>query len=121
MDAELVERAHRADVEVGDRLRLERDGQPRAVGDEDHELVSEEVEGERERPVVVRDGRRLQPARRDQERDVPEVIHARGKSQADLPGDLRPHLQRVARVAPGRERQRRPGHRSSILRGRALL
>ena len=96
-------------VDGGDAARRERDVVRAAVADAEPQHVRAEVELEVERAAVLaRHARGRQPARGDVERDVPPVIDERRQRQADLAGDLRPEVQRVARFAPFVERERRP-------------
>ena len=57
----------------------------------------------------ARHGGGRQPPRRDVQDHVPPVVLDRRQRQPRLADDLGPHVQAAVGVAPGRERQRRPG------------
>src|SRR4030095_5368794 len=71
--------------------------------------VLEEVEVDLERAQPGRQGAGGDAARRHEQRDVPRVVEPRPAHQAHLADDLCPQVQRRQRVAPGLERQGRPG------------
>ena len=61
--------------------------------------------------LTVRDGRRRQTPCRHVQRHGPRMIDGRRLREAHLADDLRPEVQRGARVAPLRQRKARPRHR----------
>ena len=91
-------------MEVRDRLRLERDASLHAFAGAHHEHAVDEVEGEVEGAIAVRDERRGQSARVHVQGHVPRMVEPRRLHQADLADDLRPQTQRHV-VAPDRQRR----------------
>ena len=95
-------------IEIGDRLRLEFQRAPVAIGGPDHELVIDEIEFHRERAAAVGEGARREAARRDLQRDPPAVIDGLRGGERHLPDHLRPSVERGVCVLPRFVRQRRP-------------
>jgi hypothetical protein len=73
------------------------------------QLMIDEVEGDAERAVAVRDRGGRHAARRYVERDVPGMIQPRRLCHTYFADDLSPHVQRCGCVAPVCERQCGPG------------
>ena len=119
IDAEPHERLHDEGVKIGHRSRFERHGLRATVRAPDQEAVVDEIEIHREGgPTGGEQGCR-EPARGDAQRDIPVVVDERSRREADLPHDLRPHVERRAGVAPVREGEGGPlsrrhrGHRQA--------
>src|SRR5216110_3276058 len=68
----------------------------------------QKIEAQLEDSSRIWDRTARQSGRADIQRDVPPVIERRRECHADLPRDLRPHVQGAIRVPPFPERQRRP-------------
>jgi hypothetical protein len=94
--------------EIRDRHRCQGDALGRAVAGLDQQPVIDEIEDDFERARAIGDGRRGEPARREVERDVPPMIDQRCQCHPHLADDLGPSVQRLASLAPLRQRQVRP-------------
>jgi hypothetical protein len=107
-NTEIGQRARDPAIEVGDRHRLQREGQGPDIRAEAQGVVHEvELQGEGAR--AVRDHTGGQPARRDIERRLPGMIQPRRLGEPHLADDLGPEVQRRIGLAPFSVRQRRPG------------
>jgi len=120
-DREGFERLEIKAVELRDRARAQGDLVHGTVVRPEDELVLDEIELHVERPRPVRHRAGREAARRDVQRHLPPVVLPPREGEAGLPDDLRPHVERRARVPPLIERQRGPGRSGPDVRrhGRA--
>ncbi len=108
VDAKPAQPFHELGIEVGHRHGTQCKGLDAAVAGQDAKLMAEQIEIDVERATRIGVSRRDEAARVHGEGDIPPMIDRRRELQPHLAGHLRPKLQRVARVAPGGERQIRP-------------
>jgi len=106
--AETMQRLHDLAVKRGNGLGLECDACDPAVAGRHDEHVIDEIEIDLKGLEPVRNWRRRQAPAGEVERAVPPVVDGSALAQADLADDLRPHVQRRARIGPRLERQWRP-------------
>ena len=104
-DTKFVEGGHRGCVERRDRSRLEDDMAAGAIGGSQLEHVVEEIELNLETSPAGVHERGGEAAGGHVHRHVPPLIDHRRECHADLADDLGPHVQRVARVRPRRQRE----------------
>ncbi len=95
-------------VEVGNGPRFEVHPPSAAVGDEQQQLVLQEIEANLEAASPGGHQRRREAACVHIERHSPPVVDVRPESEARLADDLGPQLDRVPGVAPRIDRQCRP-------------
>src|SRR5688572_31309289 len=107
--------SHRAELledlrmEIADREAVfEREAAALPVARAQLEAVRNEVELDLEAARAAGDRMRGQAARRYVQRYMPPVVDRRAQCKADLADDLEIEVQRVARLPPCFERQRRP-------------
>src|SRR5215469_2871940 len=108
VDPEQGQRGEKLDREIRDTARREHNGFRLASARGESQDVREKVELNLENSPGVGNCGGGQSTRADVERNFPPVIHMWTQRQAQLADELRPHMQRVARRSPFRERQRWP-------------
>src|SRR6185312_16251287 len=76
--------------------------------------VLDEIELDLQTPAVTGHRRSRQPPSRHVKGDMPRMIEPWRQREPDLADNLRPQMQRVARVPPGRQGQLRPAIRCHV-------
>jgi hypothetical protein len=99
-DAELVERTHRLGIEIGDRLRLERDPTGAALTGSDVQPVLDEVKLDVKHVRFVWNRGCGQTSGTDVGGYPPPVVDHRRVCESNLADDLGPHVQRVTGGGP---------------------
>src|SRR5262249_21952996 len=110
LDVERVKRRHKFMIEIGHRLRAQRERVRRASIRLNAKLMINEIEIYLKKALAIGDRRGRKAARGDVQGRLPPVIDHRGLREPHLADDLRPHMQRLTGILPRVERQARPDH-----------
>src|SRR6267142_1850552 len=116
-DAERVQRGLVLPEELRHRPRRQSDPDDSTVARTQLQYVPREVKLDLQRPLPPGHGRRGEPPRAHVQGHVPPVVLERRQHEPRLSHDLRPHVQRGARLLPAGYLQRRPLHASHYRSG----